>query len=203
MKRYPAISVIVLILSCAGGCFGPPRPPLVDLLPFGTIGFVSFETNAKGNLAEYATRIFLEDINRSQPAVRIKELGTAGDVLKDVGASRMTPDAIAAIGRTHDVAAVMMGDLKVSDIKPRISLAIIVNVLDVSADVTAVLAARIVDTKDGSNLWSVSAQSRQSVAHLSAFRSGDFLFDAKDPEAAYGELVRSLTRRATQDFRWR
>jgi hypothetical protein len=39
------------------------------------------------------------------------------------------------------------------------------------------------------------------VANVSIFKGGDVIFDAQDPERAYGQLIRSLVLRTTRDFR--
>jgi hypothetical protein len=70
-----------------------------------------------------------------------------------------------------------------------------------SGKVDATLAVQLIETATGASLWSNSARSTQTVGHISVFRGGDFVFDAKDPEQAYGGLVDHLVANVTRDFR--
>lgn len=99
--------------------------------------------------------------------------------------------------------AVIFGTLEVSDIRPRVDLATIISTLSVGADVDAILTARLVDTRDGTTLWTDSARDRKTVAEVSFVKGGGIFFDARDPEQAYGSLIRALVMRTTRDFQWR
>ena len=39
------------------------------------------------------------------------------------------------------------------------------------------------------------------VANLNVLKNGEVMFDARDPERAYGRLVRELVLRTTRDLR--
>jgi hypothetical protein len=101
------------------------------------------------------------------------------------------------------VDTLIVGTLELSDIRPRVDLAAIISTLSVSAEVDATLTARLLDTQDGTTLWTDSARERRSVAHVSVARGGGIFFDARDPEQAYGSLIRALVVRTTRDFQWR
>ncbi len=105
--------------------------------------------------------------------------------------------------KKYGVEAVFFGALQISDIKPRINIASIITSATASADVEALLSAKLIAAKDGTTLWADSARDRQSVGQISIFRGGGIFFDARDPEEAYGDLVRSLAHKATRDFQWR
>jgi hypothetical protein len=199
MKKSAVLSLVVLVLLA--GC--ALRPPRVSLEPLGTVGLVGFRTTAKGKIAAYAGQIFVEVLTKSQPGVRIKELGPEETVLGDVGADRPTPEALAAIAKKFGVEAVFFGSLQTSDIKPRINIASIITSATASADVEALLSAKLFDTRDGATLWAGSARDRRSVGQISIFKGGGIFFDARDPEEAYGDLVRTLVHEATRDFQWR
>jgi hypothetical protein len=202
MKRTAVILVSIALIGAAFGCFHV-FPPRVNLDRFGTIGLVQFRSDSKGSIAEYATRVFMEVLINSQPRARIKELGREDEVLRDIGANRFSPDALAAMGRRYNVDAVILGTLDMSNVRPRVDLLSIITTLSVSAEVDAALSARLLDTRDGATLWTDSARDRRTVAQVSVFRGGDIFFDARDPERAYGSLVRSLVERTTRDFRGR
>ena len=202
MKRTALVMLAAGLIVAAGGC-SRLFPPRINLEGLGTVGLVQFRTEAKGNLAEYATQVFLEVLLKSQPGARIKELGREEDVLRDVGANRLSPDALEALRQRFGVDTLIVGTLDVSDIRPRVDLAAIISTLSVSAEVDAILTARLLDTRDGTTLWTDSARDRRTVANVSVARGGGVFFDARDPERAYGSLVRALVVRATRDFQWR
>jgi hypothetical protein len=201
MKRTVIVALAVSA-AIAAGCYRG-MPPRIDLERMGDIGLIQFRSEAKGGLAAYATDVFLEVLFNSQPRARIKELGSEEEVLRDIGANRLSPEALAEIRRRFNVDAVVFGTLDASDVKPRVDLLSIITTLSVSADVDAGLSARMVDARDGTTIWADSARDRRTVANVSVSRSGGIFFDARDPERAYGSLVRSLVRQTTRDFRWR
>lgn len=201
MKRPGIVMLSAMLIAAAAGCVH--LPPRVNLEPLGTIGLVQFRSEAKGNIAGYATQVFLEILLKSQPGARIKELGPEEDVLRDIEADRLSPDALEALRQRFGVDTVIFGTLDVSDVRPRVDLAAIISTLSVSAEVSAVLTARLLDTRDGTTLWTDSARDRRAVAHVSVVRGGGVFFDARDPEQAYGSLIRALAGRATRDFQWR
>ncbi len=188
---------LILLAGCA------LRPPRVNLEPLGTIGLVEFWTTAKGTIAAYSTQIFLEVLTKSQPGVRVKELGPEEAVLAEVGADRPTAAAAAALREKFGVEAIFFGTLQISDIKPRVGIASIVTSATASADVEATLSAKLIETKEGTTLWADSARDRRSVGQVSIFKGGGIFFDARDPEEAYGDLVRALVHETTRDFQWR
>lgn len=201
MKKAAALAALALLAGLTAGCHH--YPPRFNLDSMGTIGIVDFRTESKGVLAEYATRLFIEVLVQSQPGARIKELGAEADVLRDIGQNRLGPDALAAVRSRYGVDAVFLGTLDVSKVTPRIDLLAIISTLSVSADVDAQMTARLIDTGDGTTIWADSARDRRTVANVSVARGGGIFFDARDPERAYGGLMRELVGRITRDFQWR
>jgi hypothetical protein len=200
MKRFAALGCLIVLAAFSTGCFlGPAR---VNLERLGTIGFVGFSSGARGNIADYAGQVFLEVLIRSQPRARIKELGPGDEILRDVRTGRISQTALEAIGRRFGVDAVLVGTLELSEARPRISLAtILFGSVRASVEVDARMSARLLDTRDGTTFWTDSARDRMDVANVSIFKGGDVIFDAQDPERAYGQLIRSLVLRTTRDFR--
>ncbi len=189
-----------LAVSTAGCRLLPPR---VNLERMGTIGLCEFRTDVKGNLAPYTTRIFLEVLLKSQPNARIKELGREEDILREIGADRFSPEALAALGRRYGVNTVIFGTLEVSNIRPRVDVLSIITTLTVSAEIEAVLSSRLLDLGDGTTIWAGTAHERETVGQVSVVKGGGVIFDAQDPERAYGPMLRDLVLRATRDFQWR
>jgi len=202
MKKTVLVLIAAALAVSSLGCFHL-FPPRVNLERMGTIGLVEFRSEAKGNIASYATRIFLEILLKSQPAARIKELGREEDVLREIGAGRFTQDALAAVGSRYGVDTVILGTLEISNIRPRVDVLSIITTLRVSADIEAVLSARLLDLGDGTTVWAGTAHDRESVGQVSVVKGGGVIFDAQDPERAYGPMMRDLVIRATRDFQWR
>jgi len=201
MNRQLWLSWTLVMLLLILGC-GPKMmvPPEIVLNEYGNVGLIDFSSEAKGNLGEFVTQKFLEEISSSQKDARIMELGSLDEVLEAVQRDRMDPEAIQAIGEKYNVNAIITGDLKVSDIKPKVKLSSIIQSMSVKAEVAASLTVRLLETEQGATVWTNSAQDTETVAQVSIFSGGGAFFDADDPEEAYGDLARSLVRQITSDF---
>ena len=175
-------------------------PPRVDLNEFDTVGIIQFESASKGNLSEFATQRFIEALQESQPGVRVLELGRASEIdgLDDSG--RIDYRAIKKIGDKYHVDAVVVGDLIVKSVRPRVDVLQTITTMSVSADVDAGLTARLLETDQGATVWTRSTNTTRTVAHVGL--SGKTVrFDAQHPDQAYGELVNALVYDITYDFR--
>jgi hypothetical protein len=195
LKRFRAASVVLaLSLAACGGGSARQRvllAPAVDLAPHSRIGLVTFSAQgAKGSLSALATQRFGEHLLRAQPGIEILELGVVEGPM-DAALARK-------LGAEHGVRTVIVGNLVVSDIKPRVR---ILGGIGASAEVTISLATRLLATESGSTLWSQSSRLRETLGAVSILDGGTAVFDSKDPEEAYGEMVDRLVWNLTQDFR--
>lgn len=175
-------------------------PPRVDLHEFETVGIIQFESASKGNLAAFATQRFIEALQESQPGVRVLELGRASEIdgLDDSG--RIDYRAVKKIGDKYHVDAVVVGDLIVKEVRPRVDVLQTITTMSVSADVDAGLTTRLLETDRGATVWTRSTSATKTVAQVGV--SGKSVrFDAQHPEQAYGELVNALVYDITYDFR--
>jgi hypothetical protein len=200
-KMWIYCFVLVLFLSWACG----PKvlvPPVVDLVRFENIGLIEFSTSSKGNLHTFTSHKFLEEVTRSQQGVRILELGDMAKVLESIGRESLDIEAHKAIGEKYEINALILGELTVSDIKPKVNISSLVSGGTFSAEVDAELSVKLVECARGGTIWADSARERKTVAYVSVFQGDDFYFGARDPEEAYGDLIRSLVIRATQDLRF-
>lgn len=200
MNRQIALSLSLALLLIMG-CSKVMVPPRIDLGEYGAIGLVDFTSNAEGNLDEYATQKFLEMVSESQPKARFIELGSQKKLLESVGRDEMDRGAVQEIGEKDNLSAVIFGDLHVGDVEPRIRFGFDFLPASVEAEVDASMKAKLVDTKDGATVWTASARDKKTVAHISVFASGGFIFDAEDPDEAYGDLVESLVKKVSEDLR--
>ena len=199
MRRAITVLNLGFLIVFSAGCLFGPR---INLERLGIIGFVGFESRAKGNISDYAGQVFLENLLRSQPRARIKELGPSNIVLGEFGTYRLTPEALEALGKRYNVDAILIGSLDFSRIRPRVDIAsIVTGSINASVDVDVTMTAKLLDVHDGTTFWGDSARVRMDVANASVFPGGEVVFDAQDPTRAYGELVEELVRRTTRDFR--
>ncbi|UCF70741.1 MAG: hypothetical protein JSW49_00230 [candidate division WOR-3 bacterium] len=204
-KTFFLVAIVVLTvgaLTCGRKVMVPPR---IDLKQHEVVGIIRFECPSKGNLAPYTTKKFTEAIRRDQEMIRIIDLGTAEEVLDQIGFDRLSKAAFQAIGEEYDVATVFTGELLVSDVRPNISIGMIFRGMSVSAEVDATLDAQMVETETGASLWNTSVTKTREIGHVSIWEGGIFVFDAEDPDRAYGKLVNALVEGASRDFRvtWR
>ena len=195
-------AVLATALFALSGCGGTRTlmPARIDLQAFRKIGLVEFSSNGKGQLQKVASQDFIQAVQSSQPGVPVLELGGQNLVLGAIGRDKVDSEAIRAIGKKFDVDAVIVGDLEVTDVKPRLNVTQAFTSVDVQADVEAALTTRLMDAGTGATVWTRSARSKESLANA-GFSQGDVHFGASDPETAYGSLIQSLVHHVTQDFR--
>ncbi len=201
MRRL-LISCVALTIVTNPGCGGKKVmvPPRIDLQQHEVLAIIEFASSNEGKLGELATTRFMEDVRIDQGLVRIVELGTEEEALRQVDAERLDRNAYMALGAEHNVATIFTGELEVSDIRPAISVSGDLRNLGAAADIDATLTVQMIETASGASLWSRSASVTQRVGQLSVI-GGRPIFDADDPEHAYGELVYALVDLVTADFK--
>jgi hypothetical protein len=199
MNTYRQVLLVfsLLTLSCGPRVLLPPR---VDLKPYGTLGLIQLESNAKGTLTEYTSQRLLRSVQEAQPGTPVIELGTMSYVLGAIGRSEMDFEAVKLLNAKYGIGAVVVGKLDVEKVKPSVKIGALLKDMTVSAFVEATLVVRLVETSSGATAWSNSAQGRENVASVSLMK-GDTWFDAREPEKAYGNLVDQLVSVITEDFR--
>ncbi len=177
--------------------------PRVNLGMYERIGMIELVSSADGDLPQLATQKLMHAIQSAQPGVRILELGDESRVLGSIEHDRLDFEAIQAIGERYRVDAVLVGQLEVTDNKPKVTLSTRVKSMSARVDVEASLSAKLLETETGSTLWTNSVRGRETVAHVKLQHRGPSDFSAGDPEDAYGKLVQSLAHQITGDFRVR
>ncbi|KPK67154.1 hypothetical protein AMJ71_07715 [candidate division TA06 bacterium SM1_40] len=202
MKHGLSLGIVAALMAAAAGC-GPKVmvPPRIDLVQHEVIGIIEFTSSSEGGLASHATRKFTDAARRDQGMVRIVDLGSEAEVLREVGRDRLDQAAFQALGETRGINTIITGELLVSDVRPDISITPGFGFLSFAAEVDASLAVQMVETVSGASIWSSSASTTERVGHVSIFGGDTFTFDAEDPEEAYGRLVDTLVEETTRDFR--
>jgi len=203
--RYARFFAVALLLLAALGCYKRVLvPPQFDLQSREVLGIARFKCNEEGKLDAYATQKFMEAITRDQ-TVQIVEMGTVDELLKEVGQTALNPEALSAIADKYRIKTLISGEIEISDVQPKLTITPGFTYVGLSADVEASLVARLIAVDNGATVWTGSARDKRNVGYVSVGSGGHFMFDAHDPESAYGGLVDALVKRATKDFRttWR
>jgi hypothetical protein len=189
---------LLLIASCASTRV--LMPPPVDLHAFGRIGMMEFTSAIGTDINARASRQFMAAIHSAQPGVPVLEIGDRQKSLAAVGHSVLDADAVRALGKTHQVDTILVGDLDAQRVRPGVSLGVGFESLSAGADLQGALTVRMYDTRSGATLWTESVNGSAPLASV-AVAKGDLAgLGVTDPRAAEDHLVELLVGRATQDF---
>ncbi len=201
VRLSPALIALLMLTACVSEkVLVPPR---VDLGAYRTMGIIVFSSNSKGNLNEYTTQQFMQTVQAAQSGVRILELGSEERVLAAIEHEALDFEAVRAIGEKWGVDAVFAGHLDVTEVRPRLEVAMTIKTMSMQANVAAALDARLIEAASGATVWTRSSSGEAPVAHVKVNRRGPVTFGASDPERAYGKLVHDLVSRVSSDFRSR
>jgi len=199
MKKIYIISLLAVILL-TGCCKKVYYSPIMDLNKYEPVGIIKIDVNAEGKLDYMTTERFMEYMRRDQPGILVLELGSREDVLKSVGKKELDFEAIKAIGDKYKVKTVIVGDLQISEVKPRVDFSLSFPYVSATAEVDASLYSKMYETSMGSTVWSGSSRVKTEVGSVKIFKE-HFSFNAEDPEQAYGRLVDDLVWYTSRDFR--
>jgi len=194
--------VVLALIAVAGLACAAKRvlvPARMDLHPYGKIGLVVFSVeNAKGNLHQFATERFAENVLEAQPGIEILELGNIDTLMDRVGEREVGPLTAQELGRQRGVAAVFAGHLKVTNPTASGGIAGLVTP-HLEATVRTDLSVRLLSTQSGGTVWRSSAWATQRVGGVSIV-GGQINFGARDPKAAYGPMVNTIVNIVTRDM---
>ena len=183
MNSWSCALVILAGTACAS--HRVLMPPRMDLHPYPRLGLVTFTVeNAKGNLHEFATERFSEDVLAAQPGIEVLELGAQDTLMQRLGERELGIATAQELGRQRGVGAVFAGL-----VTPHLE-----------ATVRVDLTVRLLSAQSGGTVWRSSAWATQKVGGVSVV-GGQLNFSARDPKTAYGPLVNRLIELVTEDFR--
>ena len=117
-------TVLMAVVVTASGCGGSKvmMPARMDLGTFQRIGMVEFSSNADGNLQSLASQEFIQRMQSAQPGIPVLELGNEKRVLHAIGRDKLDSDALQAVAEKYKVDAVIVGNLEVTGVTPKVSL---------------------------------------------------------------------------------
>jgi len=200
MRKLSGIALTLIVV--AGVACASKRvlvPARMDLHPYGRIGLVSFTVeNAKGNLHQFATERFAENVLSAQPGIEILELGNVDTLMQRVGEREVGPLTAQELGKQRGVSAVFAGHLKITNPTASGGIAGILTPR-LEATVRTDLMVRLLSAQSGGTVWRSSAWATQKVGGVSIV--GDQLnFGARDPKTAYGPMVNTIVNIVTRDM---
>jgi len=200
MRKLSGIALALIVV--AGIACAAKRvlvPARMDLHPYGRIGLVTFTVeNAKGNLHQFATERFAENVLSAQPGIEILELGNIDTLLQRVGERELGPLTAQELGKQRGVAAVFAGHLKITNPAASGGIAGILTP-HLEATIRTDLMVRLLSAQSGGTVWRSSAWATQKVGGVSIV-GGQVNFGARDPKTAYGPMVNTIVNIATRDM---
>jgi hypothetical protein len=195
------LAAVFLLVGCASKTVTVEIPPRIDLTQHGAVGLVDLDSSGAGSLSQSMTGELLQAIQWAQPGTPVLELGSRQEVLGTIGRDRLDRAALRAVREEYGVDVVLVGQVDVAEIRPRLKLGESLNSLHARAELQATLGARLLHTASGATVWTRQATGKADVASVGIGGSGRPSIRAKDPDAARDRLVRSLVRDITADFR--
>jgi hypothetical protein len=161
---------------------------------------VEFSSSTKGELGALASRRFAEAARCDQEMLRMIDVGPRQQALASVRRGTWDPESFRAIGRKHDLKSLFVGTLQISNVRPNVQLSTLLNSGRVTAQVDAVLEVQMIETETGASIWSRSASGTRTLGGIRVFSGKEFVFDADDPQSAYGDLVDFLVNQVARDL---
>jgi hypothetical protein len=196
MQYALALCAAVALSACASKYARVPAR--LDLAPYGRIALVTFSADqANSGLSTMATQRFAEALLASQSGIELLELGAADSSRRSLAALGDGTALAQALGRDKDVVAVFVGQLKMSQVKPRGHLDL--SGMKVNASVSAELTVRLLSTRTGGTVWRSSSVANGTVGRVAITDRPSVA--VRDKEEAYGEVVSQLVIDVTRDLR--
>lgn len=197
MQHALALCAALALTAC--GSKYAQVPARLNLAPYGRIALVTFSADqSTSGLSTMATQRFAEALLSSQTGVELLELSAADSSIRRL-AEQADGSALAqALGRDKDVPAVFVGQLKMSQVKPKGHID--VSGMSVKASVSAELTVRLLSTRTGGTVWRSSSVANGTLGRVSI---NDRLpsLAMRDKDEAYGEVVSRLIADVTRDLR--
>jgi len=198
-KKNLLILIIFMFISCGRVVLVPPE---IDLIPIEPIGLISFSVeNAKGQLGEMATQRFLQEITMFQRGVQVIEIGPLDEVLRKINKEALDQEAVKAIGEHFDMTSFFYGKINVSDVKPQIDIAALIQSMRVRASFNISMTGRLFSTETGATLWTDSVYRKESLASMSMGKDRVPYFDIRDEDETHKILIEHMIHELTRDFR--
>lgn len=207
MKRNYGVILVALGLAACSSSVMVKVPPRLTVDPNQTVGILAFDVEGADKGDHNVTGKFMEAIHEGQPGTPILELGTVGDVLRQVGQSQLTPEAVKEIGERFNVDVLLVGELQLKQSKPKVNVnldnGLKLDELQAKVRLDGTLNARLLNTNSGATVWTGSSARWINLANVGVTGGGAVAASVPDSERQTEKLVYDMTREASSDFRWR
>lgn len=202
MTNFRHLLLTLTTLAILTGCtetITVTIPPRVDLKAYPVIGVIDFNAQ-QSELGSNATQKFLSHISSAQPGLRMLELGSRQQLLKEVGRSDLDIQAIKALGQKYGVTALLSGTVELSE--PRSNLSIGTNLSSISAQtkIDGKMSAKLWETASGATAWSNSSWGNWKVSGVSLSEGGTINAEIRTPQEEQDRILIALVRALNDDF---
>lgn len=195
-----ALGVLVTLFACAKTIV-VTIPPRVDLKAYQAIGVIEFAAPAANPaLGPDVSEKFLGNIQGAQPGVRLLELGSREQVLREVGQDDLDYRAIRAIGEKYGVDAIITGSIELSEARPDISFSPNLTSISAQAKVDGKMNAKLWEAVSGATVWTNSSWGNWSVAGVSLSANGRPRVGISTPKEKQDQIVMALIKALNGDF---
>jgi hypothetical protein len=198
--RLPMLLVAGLTLMACARTVTVTVPPRVDLDTLPTIGVIDFAAQPPGELTQEATQKFLGNLQAAQPGVRLLELGSREQVLREVGRTDLDFQAIRAIGAHYGVAAVLSGSVELSEPRPDLKISPNLTSVTAQAKIDGKMSAKLWETAGGATVWTNSSWGNWAVGGVSIANGGAASAGFRHPREKRNEVLMALIKALNGDF---
>lgn len=174
-------------------------PPKVDLHAYPTIGIIGF-VSPSSDVGPAATQKFLGNLQAAQPGVRLLELGSREEVLREIGGRELDHRAVRAIGGKYGVAAVVAGTAELSEIRPDFSIGRDLRAVSAQAKIDGKMSARLWETASGALVWTNDSWGSWPVAGATLREGGRTTVGYRHPQEKRDQIVLELVRALNGSF---
>ena len=191
MKRFACVALIGLA-GCAGARYETVTyPPRIDLTKHELIGVVEFASPDQRELASVVTARFMEEARSDQGTVRMITIHEP----KRPDVARMRE-----LAAQHGLRTIVLGDLRVSKVRPSVAVSDSLSSASVSGSVEATLAVEMIEPGTGASLWSATGRTREEIGAVSVQGWKSVGFGGVGKDSAYAGMVDALVSQVTRDM---
>lgn len=198
--RLPMLLVAGLTLLACARTVTVTVPPRVDLNTLPVIGVIDFAAQPPGELEHEATQKFLGNLQAAQPGVRLLELGSREEVLREVGRAELDFQAIRAIGANYGVAGVLSGTVELSEPRPDLKLSPNLTSVTTQAKIDGKMSAKLWETASGATVWTNSSWGNWSIGGVNITNGGAASAGFRHPREKRNEILMALIKALNGDF---
>jgi hypothetical protein len=191
MKRLASVLLLGLAGCSAARYETVTHPPRVDLTQHETIGVVEFSSPDARELAPMVTARFMESARSDQGTVRMVTIHEP---------SRPDTARLRQLAEEYHLRSIVLGDLRVSKVKPTVAVSDALSSATVSGSVEATLSVEMIEVDSGASLWNATGRTREEIGAVSVQGWKNVGFGGSGKDSAYAGMVDTLVGQVTRDM---